>query len=290
MKRVLIFAIVLVVLLAVLIVYLNLSRREVTSKLVLSGVVEATESDLSFRIPGKIVTINYDKSELVDSGAVVASLDSSELAVAVQQATDAYEAGKANIRQLEVSLGTIERNLGKLKELVPSGAATQAQLDDLTDSKRQAEAQLQYARKNLQVLEANIEMAKIRLGYAELMSPLTGTVLDRMYEPGEVIQVGSPVLTLANLDDLKIKVYVPELYLGKVKLGQEVLIYIDSRPDKPFKGKIKRIYDKAEFTPKNIQTRAERVKEVFAVEIGSSSHNGMLKPGLPCDVDIPLNQ
>ena len=290
MKRVLIFAIVLVVLLAVLIVYLNLSRREVTSKLVLSGVVEATESDLSFRIPGKIVTINYDKSELVDSGAVVASLDSSELAVAVQQATDAYEAGKANIRQLEVSLGTIERNLGKLKELVPSGAATQAQLDDLTDSKRQAEAQLQYARKNLQVLEANIEMAKIRLGYAELMSPLTGRVLDRMYEPGEVIQVGSPVLTLANLDDLKIKVYVPELYLGKVKLGQEVLIYIDSRPDKPFKGKIKRIYDKAEFTPKNIQTRAERVKEVFAVEIGSSSHNGMLKPGLPCDVDIPLNQ
>jgi HlyD family secretion protein len=289
-KRVLIFAIVLVVLIAVLVVYLNMSRREESSKLVLSGVVEATESDLSFRIPGKIVSINYDKSDLIDSGAVVATLDDSDLMVVVKQTQDAYEAGKANIKQLEVSLGTIERNLGKLKELVPSGAATQAQLDDLTDSKRQAEAQLQYARKNLQVLEANIEMAKIKLSYTELLSPLTGTVLDRMYEPGEVIQVGSPVLTMANLDDLKIKVYVPELYLGKVKLGQEVSIYIDSQPDKPFKGKIKRIYDKAEFTPKNIQTRAERVKEVFALEIGSSSHSGMLKPGLPCDVDIPLNQ
>lgn len=289
MKRVLIFAVVLVVLIAVLVIYLTITRHEEMTELVLSGVVEAVESDLSFRMAGKIIAINYDKSDHIDSGAVVAFLDDSELALAVKQAEDTYAAAQAAIVRQEVGLGTIERNLKKFKDLVPSGAATQSQYDDLSDSKREADAQLQYSRKNLQALQANIEMAGIRLSYATLTSPLAGTVLDRMYEPGEVVVAGSPILTMANLDDLKIKVYVPELYLGQVKLGREVKIYVDSQPEKPFTAKITKIYDKAEFTPKNIQTREERVKEVFAIEIATTSYNGMLKPGLPCDVEIPLD-
>jgi len=290
LKRVIVFAVVFVVLLCVLITYLVLSRRVDTSKLILSGIVEADQNDLSFRIPGKISGIYFDEGDYVDSGKVVAELDNSELAAVVDQAEKSYEAARAGIVQLEVSLETITRNLGKIKSLIPSGAATQSQYDDLFDQKRQVEAQLNYSRKNLEALKASVELARIRLSYSSLTSSDKGTVLTRMYEPGEVINAGSPVLTLADLEKVNIIVYLPEIDLGKIKLSQEVEILVDSHPNQGFPGKIEYISDKAEFTPKNIQTKAERIKQVFEIKVTSDSHNGILKPGLPCDVIVHFNQ
>ena len=290
MKRVIIFVVVFVVLLCVLIAYLVISQRVDTSKIILSGIVEADQNDLSFRIPGKINGIYFDEGDYIDSGEVVAELDNSELAAVVDQTEKSYEAAEAGIVQLEVSLETIARNLGKIKSLIPSGAATQSQYDDLFDQKRQIEAQLDYSRKNLDALKASVELAKIRLGYSYLASTARGTVLARMYEAGEVINAGSPVLTLADLENINIIVYLPEIYLGKLKLGQEVKILVDSHPDEVFPGKIEHISDKAEFTPKNIQTKVERIKQVFEIKITSDSHGGVLKPGLPCDVVVHFNQ
>jgi len=290
LKRVIVFAVVFVALLCVLIAYLVISRRVDTSKIMLSGIVEADQNDLSFRIPGKISGLYFDEGDYVDSGEVVAELDKSELAAVVEQADKSYKAAEAGIVQLEVSLETISRNLGKIKSLISSGAATQAQYDDLFDQKRQVEAQLSYSRKNLEALKASVELAMIRLGYSSLMSFGDGTVLARMYEPGEVVNAGSPVLTLANLEKINVIVYLPEVHLGKIKLGQEVEILVDSHPDRSFPGEIRHISDKAEFTPKNIQTRAERIKQVFEIEVKSDSHDGILKPGLPCDVIVHFNQ
>jgi len=290
LKRVIIFVVVFVVLLCVLIAYLVISQRVDTSKIILSGIVEADQNDLSFRIPGKINGIYFDEGDYIDSGEVVAELDNSELAAVVDQTEKSYEAAEAGIVQLEVSLETIARNLGKIKSLIPSGAATQSQYDDLFDQKRQIEAQLDYSRKNLDALKASVELAKIRLGYSYLASTARGTVLARMYEAGEVINAGSPVLTLADLENINIIVYLPEIYLGKLKLGQEVKILVDSHPDEVFPGKIEHISDKAEFTPKNIQTKVERIKQVFEIKITSDSHGGVLKPGLPCDVVVHFNQ
>jgi len=290
LKRVIVFAVVFVVLLCVLITYLVLSRRIDTSQIMLSGIVEADQNDLSFRIPGKISGIYFDEGDHVDSGEVVAELDKSELEAVVDQAEKNYEAAKAGIVQLEVSLETITRNLDKIKSLIPSGAATQSQYDDLFDQKRQIEAQLNYSRKSVDALKASVELAKIRLGYSILASTVKGTVLSRMYEPGEIINAGSPVLTSANLEKVNVIVYLPEINLGMVKLGQEVEILVDSHPDQSFSGKIEHISDKAEFTPKNIQTKAERIKQVFEIKVTSDSHDGVLKPGLPCDVIIHFNQ
>jgi HlyD family secretion protein len=289
LKRVLAFVIAFIILIIILLVYLGISRHQVSGKLILSGVVEATENDLSFRIPGQIKEIYFDEGDFIDSGAIAAELEKRELKKAVDQAEQNYQAIKATIRQFEAGLETINRNLSKIKSLLPTGAATQTQYDDLQDQKQQIEAQLSSARKNMEAAKDGAELAHIRLGYADLTSPLKGTVLNRMYEPGEVILTGSPVLTLAYLDDLKIRIYLPEVYLGKVKLDQEVKISIDSHPDTAFTGRIKYISDEAEFTPKNVQTKAERVKQVFALDIATTSHNGVFKPGLPCDVEIPID-
>ena len=288
MKRVAAFFIVFIVLVAALIVYLGISRHEDTSHLFLSGVVEASEYDLAFRTPGRLEAIYFDEGDLIDSGAVAAELERTELEKVLSQAEKTYEAGKAGIKQLEVSLETVNRNLSKVESLIPAGAATQNQYDDLFDQKRQVESQLNYSRKNVEAAKAAVELSQVRLEYATLSSTLSGTVLNRMYEPGEVIMTGSPVLTVADLENLEIRVYVPETSLGKIKLGQDVSIMIDSHPDRKFPGKIATISDKAEFTPKNVQTKEERVKQVFAVDIEASSAGGILKPGMPCDVIIAV--
>ncbi|MCP4580044.1 MAG: efflux RND transporter periplasmic adaptor subunit [candidate division Zixibacteria bacterium] len=288
MKRVLIFAIIFIVLLIVLISYLVQSRKVDTGKLTLSGIVEAKQSDLAFRIPGQINSIHYDEGDFIDSGTVVAELDKSELEAVVDQVIKNFEAVRAGIVQLEISRETMARNLAKIESLIPTGAATRTQYDDMFDQKRQVEAQLEAARKNLEAVKASVNLAKIRLAYTTLASTTSGTVLIRAFEPGEVVNAGMPVLTLADLDNMSITVYLPEKYLGKVKLGHDVKIMIDSHPDNTFSGKIKYISDKAEFTPKNIQTRAERVKQVFEIKVSSGSHGGILKPGLPCDVEVGL--
>jgi len=290
LKRVFVFGIIFVVLFAILVIYITVSRQVDTDKLVLSGMVEAEELNISFRISGLITNIYFNEGAIVDSGSVVAELDQSELKAALDQAGKNYEAARAAITNLEVRIETINRNLNKIKTLIPSGAATQSKYDDLFDQKRQVEAQLEFSRKNLEAAKAAVDIARIRLEYAVLTSYSDGAVLSRMFEPGEVVMPGAPVITIADLDDLTIKVFLPEIHLGTVKLGQQVEIQIDSHPDRSFPGVIKHISDKAEFTPKNIQTKEERVKQVFAIEISSTSHGGILKPGLPCDVVISLHQ
>jgi HlyD family secretion protein len=288
LKRVAIFGILLIVLLTILVVFLQVSRKKDTSKLALSGVVEAVQHDLSFRLSGLLTSINYDEGDMVDSGATVAVLDTNELVAACDQANKSYQATKANIEQLQVQIESTNRNLKKVKELLQTGAANQSQLDDLTDKKRTTEAQLEFANKSLESQAAMVSLANIRRGYAVLSSPVKGKVISRQYQPGEIVMPGSPVLTLADLDNLKIRVFLPEIFLGKVKLGQDVAIQVDSYPGKDIPGKIDYIADQAEFTPKNVQTKQERVKQVFAVKIACSGKDGVLKPGLPCDVIIPL--
>ena len=288
MRRVIVFAIVFIVLLGTLIVYLQISRQEDTDKLILSGVVESVQHDLSFRISGLLTNISYDEGDLIDSGAIVAVLDSSELVAAADQAVKNYQATKANIGQLNVQLEMNARNLKNSKELLKSGAANQNLVDDLTDQRKQLHAQLEFATKSLEAQKALVDLAAIRKGYTRLVSPIKGKAISRQYQPGEITMPGSPVITLADLDNLTIKVYLPEMYLGKIRLGQAVAIQVDSYPGQDFPGKVDYIADQAEFTPKNVQTKQERVKQVFAVKIACSGKDGILKPGLPCDVIIPL--
>ena len=286
LKRVAIFGVLFVILVAVLIIFLTISRPTDINQILLSGVAEATQHDLAFRITGLVLSINYDEGDVVDSGAVVAVLDTSELVAAADQAYKSSEAIKAQMVQLNVQLETISRNLNKAKQLLTSGAANQSQVDDFSDQKRQLEAQITFADKTYQAQKAAAQLSSIRRSYAEIASPIKGIVLSRQHEPGEIVMPGSPIISVANLDQLYIKVYLPEIFLGKVKLGQDVSIFVDSHPGGPLPGKIEYISDKAEFTPKNVQTKLERIKQVFALKVACSSEGGIIKPGLPCDVEI----
>lgn len=133
---------------------------------------------------------------------------------------------------------------------------------------------------------AALAAAEAQLGYTILRSPQSGIVLRKHVEPGEMIAAGTPAITLADLKNIWLKIYVPEPQLGRVKLGQGAEVRTDSYPRKAYRGEVSFISSEAEFTPKNIQTHEERVKLVFAVKIRLENPNQELKPGMPADARI----
>jgi multidrug resistance efflux pump len=131
-----------------------------------------------------------------------------------------------------------------------------------------------------------VEHAELALQDQQLISPIDGVILLRVSEPGEVIAPGTPALVIGNPKDVWIKVYIPEGDIGRVELGQRAEIHVDAFPDRAFAGKITFISPRAEFTPKNIQTKEERVTQMFAVKITLDAPEGLLKPGMPADCTL----
>ncbi len=166
--------------------------------------------------------------------------------------------------------------------------ATQQQLNlVLAGSRPEAIA---AGRARLRQAEATLQQLQAQLTYTVITSPLNGVVLIKNMEPGELANIGSPIVTIADLDNVWLRVYVPEPDIGKIKLGQTATVTVDSYPNKSFQGKVAEISSQAEFTPKNVQTKKERVNLVFGVKINLSNPEHLLKPGMPADAEIVINE
>ncbi|MEA3308440.1 MAG: efflux RND transporter periplasmic adaptor subunit [Chloroflexota bacterium] len=131
--------------------------------------------------------------------------------------------------------------------------------------------------------QAAVQALQDKRALKTLVAPLSGTVVELIAQPGEVAAPGAALLTLANLNEVKLLVYVPETRLGAVTLGQEVAVTVDSFPHRTYTGRVRHIEEQAEFTPRNVATKEERVNLVFAVEISIPNPDGELKPGMPAD-------
>ncbi len=148
----------------------------------------------------------------------------------------------------------------------------------------QAEAALTQAEKALAQAQAQVDLLQVQLDKLTVRAGVQGIVLARDVEPGEVLAPGAPAIVLGDLDHLRITVYMPEDRYGEITLGQTVTVRVDSFPNETFQGQVVRIADKAEYTPRNVQTAAGRRTTVFAIEISVQDSTGKLKPGMPADV------
>jgi HlyD family secretion protein len=153
-----------------------------------------------------------------------------------------------------------------------------------------AEARLTLARAQLAASQAkaalDLETLDLQLEKLRILAPADGVVMTRMVEPGEVLLAGAPALSIGQLDDLTITVYLAEDRYGEVGLGDAVRVTVDSFPGVTFDGHVLRIADRAEFTPRNVQTEEGRRTTVFAVEVAIDDPEGRLKPGMPADVEF----
>ena len=193
--------------------------------------------------------------------------------IAAQQAEAA--ALKASVtrealNQAEANLSRADKGLALARLGIQQLEAQRADRDSLARQVRQAKAALAEQ-------ESYVRDFTIR-------SPLNGTVLTRNIELGEHVSVGDSLYTLVDMHQLYLKVYVPEPEMGRVALGQEARVYVDAYPGRAFPARVNRIYETAEFTPKNVETKEERVKLVFPVELLLLENSGgLLKPGMPAD-------
>lgn len=148
--------------------------------------------------------------------------------------------------------------------------------------------QVEAARSQVAQARAAFALAESRLKEMTIASTISGVVLRKNLEPGEVANPGVPILTLMDPKNLWVRAYVPEIEIAKIKVGQAARVTVDAFKERTFEGKITEIASEAEFTPKNVQTQKERVNLVFRIKIAVDSSGGVLKPGMPADAEIRL--
>lgn len=289
-----------------------------------SGILEIKQVRLAFQVPGRIESIAVAEGDRVHRGQVLATIDSVELGLNQARAAASVTALEARVRALErgsrpaekaqaraaleaanVQVETARRELTRIRTLATQGVVSPSQLDQATAAFELAVAQrdraaetyrlvregarredIQAARAQLREAQAALQLAETRLAYAQITAPVDGVVLIRAAEPGETIAAGIPVLTVGNLDAPWLNLYVSEHRIGEVKLGQRADVMVDSFPNHRFAGHVAYISDQAEFTPKNVQTKEERVKLVFRVRLDVENPGRQLKPGMPADAII----
>ena len=175
-----------------------------------------------------------------------------------------------------------------------TAAATRAQLDDLNSLVDLARRHVEAADNTFHAFPVREREIRLRIASLErqirecrLTAPRSGTVLTVYSEPGEVVGPGRGIVRIADLTELFVRVYIPAPLVGRVELGGEALLRVDSFPDRTFQGRVVYISEEAEFTPKNVQTPEARADLVFAVKVSVPNPEGFLKIGLPVDVELP---
>jgi HlyD family secretion protein len=154
---------------------------------------------------------------------------------------------------------------------------------------QQMQSELEVAKVQLEQSKIIVEQSKIELDKTTITSPIEGIVNSLLFKKGEFISIGTELAEIYNPNNIEIKVYVSEANIGHVIVGQDVDIFVDSDSYQTYKGRVIRINDEAEYTPKNIQTKEERVNTVFEVKIEVLDSNGVIKPGMPVDVNIKID-
>jgi len=164
--------------------------------------------------------------------------------------------------------------------------AAQQRYNEAVEGSRKED--IAIARANLTEADANLGLSRIDESYTTLRAPSAGVITVREAELGEVVQPGSPVITLADLDHIWLRAYIAETDLGRIHWGQDATITTDTYPGKQYHGHISFISPDAEFTPKSVQTTEERVTLVYRIKIDIDNPNHELKPGMPADAHLQL--
>jgi HlyD family secretion protein len=304
--------------------YFALRPRRDSGALELSGNIELTAVELSFKSPGWVKERPVDEGQAVKAGQLVARLDDVEVQRELARQEALVASARANLAELEhgsrpeeirqgeaalasarADLERQEAEFARQRELFSREVISQREFDAAKSAFEMAEARERQALESLVLLKKGPRTEKVEAGRAALaqaeaslaitrrqmentvlLSPVDGTVLAKNTEAGEYVSPGTPIVTVGNLEKVWLRAYVEETDLGRVKLGQRARVATDTFPGKVYEGAVSFIASDAEFTPKSVQTRKERVKLVYRIKIDVANPAHELKPGMPADATI----
>lgn len=291
-----------------------------------SGNIESTNVVVSSRVNGNIDNILKDEGTQVHKGDTIMIIDHETLDLQLRQAEAGVEAAKSQLEllrvgarsediqqaedalnQAKVNLDLAEKNKERMSNLYETKAITKQQFDDVIAKYELTKSQVNIAKENLKKLknfarpeeiqqaeanlnknEAAVGLIKKNINDSYVISPIDGFIVNKFVENGETVTMLSSLFKVSNLNPVDLKIYVSEEELGKMNLGQKADVSTDSYKNKKYEGTVTYISPEAEFTPKNIQTKDERTKLVFAVKIKVKNPKFELKPGMPADAVVHL--
>ncbi|PKP30091.1 MAG: HlyD family secretion protein [Bacteroidetes bacterium HGW-Bacteroidetes-17] len=267
------------------------------------GNFEVTEIIISAQANGRLLQLNLEEGQTIVSNNVVGFIDSIGLVLKKEQIEETINTVASKLNNFDAQINVQEQlKLNALKDQVrieqmfKESAATQKQLDDINGSLKVLDKQILSIRSQRKSVMSEIESLKKQrdqvsenIFNCQIINPINGTVLTKIAEEGEITSFGKPLYKIADLNELQLKVYISGNQLAEAKLGQEVLVLIDDGNDyKQLKGKVSWISSKAEFTPKTIQTKEERVNLVYAMKV-NVANDGTLKIGMPGEIRFKTN-
>ena len=325
MKRVFNAAIITIVL-VFLISIIGCSGNENGVNISESGTIETTDVILSSRSTGNIKKVFFNEGDKISKGDTIMIIDHSLLDIQLQQALAGQKAAEAqygflkngarkedlflakqNLLQAKASFSLVQKNEARMRKLLESNSITQKQYDDVKANLDVVTAKYKSAKESLKKLNnfarpeelkkanANVELTTAKIAFIKkqiddsyIVSPINCVFVEKYIELGELALPATSLLKIADLSSVDLYIYVSEKDMGKIKLGDKVDVTVDSYPNKVFAGKVAFISPEAEFTPKNIQTKDERTKLVFAVKIEIHNPDFKLKAGMPADAEIKV--
>lgn len=290
-----------------------------------TGTVEVTHGDVTCRVAGTLKWQKLAEGSRVAAGAPVAFVEVPQMEAQTRRDRAALERNRAvladleagargqelrearaNVRAQEARTAHALADWKRMRTLFDEGVVAQADLDRVREVRDVTAGNLEAARQRLALLEAGtreqtlqaqrlevkraeavVEIDEALQGDQTVRAPLSGVVLSRNREPGEYVVPGSVLATVGDLEDCWVRIYVASTQLGRVRLGQAARLKVDSYPDRTFRGKVTEIAQDAEFTPRQTLTQEERANLVFFVKVKIENPQGILKPGLPVDVELP---
>lgn len=266
------------------------------------GQFEAVETTISAEAGGKLLRFNINEGSDLEAGQQIGSIDTTRMVLQREEMKSQLQSVEAKIAQINAEvevqkeeLALAESNLERSRSLYKDGAATQQKLDDAqsrvrTISKRieALQTQKQAVRAEIGATRSRIDQINDQIEDTRVVNPVEGTVLTTFAEPHEMVQTGQPLYRIAGLDTLILRVYVSGAQLPGIKLGQQTEVLVDKNADENQSavGRISWIASEAEFTPEQIQTKEERVTQVYAVKVRVPNPDGVLKIGMPGEVNF----
>jgi len=263
------------------------------------GNFESREIIVSALASGQLVNLNIDEGQVVDSGIVVGNIDTTSLMIQKEQLIAKKDAILTKFSNISAQAKTYEEQLKvaktekeRITKLLKDGAATSQQMDDINGKIKVLEAQIVSVTsqdpgvsKEAVSIDKQIDLIDYQLKNCKIVNPVAGTVLTKYVEQSEVVSIGKPIYKIADLKSMYLRVYISGNQLSTVKIGQKIKVLIDnnSKKMKELEGVVTWISSNAEFTPKIIQTKEERVNLVYAMKV-KVINDGSLKIGMPGEV------
>lgn len=251
-----------------------------------TGTIEAVQVSLGFKVPGKLAEVSVSEGDRVQPGQVVARLDAQDLAVSVRSARAAVESARAALTQALATREKAARDLARMRALSAEGAATQQQLDAARAAADVTRAQVEAATAQVHQAESALAQAELSLSYAVLTSPQSGQVTEVIHHPGEMVTVGTPVVTVADLDTLKVHAAVDETRVGAVRPGDRVVVRVYTFDKRTFPGVVTDVSPAGEFATRKDWGAQRRDIRTFDVTARVPNPEGLLKDGMTAEVTI----